>query len=327
MNPTFFDDDMTDGNSKDADALDRALDAMIRGDRRKAKRLAPEMRETVDRMFALAEVSGMSPAGAVRVNPASLIQWRNRVQFKQMISALSAVAAIVALAVAINATVPGFPSGNGSYGTTVPTSDASSDSTIHVEPLNSADCFVGPRTRAELQEILATTPSDADLPAMTPDGERVDSPILEDLDGTLRTWQACARYNDSLAAMTLESTGFIRRMIYADLYAVEPYSASTIDDILDGFLRTDEVYGRQITEQGYVDRWPVLVIDRTKPIDVSSEGDRIDVHVRMVSPLTGESGDGGMVTFVLEDGAWKIGLTERDLLTGSRYPTEHFIKD
>jgi hypothetical protein len=327
MNPTFFDDDMTDGNSKDADALDRALDAMIRGDRRKAKRLDPGMRETVDRMFALADVSGMSPAGAVRVSPASLLQWRNRVQFKQVVSALSAVAAIVVLAIAINAAVPGFPSGNGSYGTMVPTSDASSDSFIHVAPLSMADCDVAPRTRAELRGILSTTPSDADLPEGTPSEIKIDQDWIDALNDTLRTWQACARYNNSFAAMALESSGFIRRTIYPDLYAIDPYSETTIDEILDGYLRTDEVYSRQITEEGYVDRWSVLVIDQTKPIDVSKDEQRIDAHVRLVSPITGESHDAGMIMFAFEDGGYRIGLTERDLLTGSRYPTEHFIKE
>jgi hypothetical protein len=175
---------------------------------------------------------------------------------------------------------------------------------------------------------------------MTISDSEADSEVLDALDKTLRAWQACARYNDTSGAMTLESEGYVRRKIYPDLYTVDPYSDATIDEILDGFERTDEVYGARTPEPGEpANEWPVLVIDRTRPITVSEDGTRIDAYVNMVPIDNGNSqdvrdggdsprqADGGFVMFVLEDGLWRIAVTERDLLSGIRYPSEHFIED
>jgi hypothetical protein len=319
-----------------ADALDRALDDFVRGNRRRSKRLESNMGTTVDRVFALAEVGGMSGAGLVPGRPVrKLIPWPMR----QIVSVASTVAVVVILAVGINATFPGFRDQSTGLGTSIATMDAEDDQ-ISVHPLVPDDCRWGSRSREELHEILGIVPSDNDLPDMIVSDSDADPAVLDSLDETLRAWQACARYNDTFGAMTLESEGFIRRKIYPDLYTVDPYSDATIDEILDGFERTDEVYGARTPEPGEpANEWPVLMIDRTRPITVSEDGTRIDAYVNSVSIVDASSQDvrggddspgqwdSGFVMFVFEDGVWRIAVTERDLLLGIRYPSEHFIGD
>jgi hypothetical protein len=259
---------------------------------------------------------------------------------RQIVSVTSTIAAVIILAVGLNATIPGFRDQSTGLGTSIATVDAGEDDQISVHPLVSDDCRFEPRSREELHQILGVVPSDNDLPDMTISDSEADPAVVDSLDVTLRIWQACARYNDTFGAMTMESEGYIRRKIYPDLYTVDPYSDATIDEILDGFERTDEVYGARTPEPDEpANEWHVLMIDRTRPITVSEDGTRIDAYVNMVPTDNGDSqdvrdggdsprqADGGFVMFVLEDGLWRIAVTERDLLSGIRYPSEHFIED
>ena len=335
-NPDFNSD--IPNSERDANALDRALDEFVRGKRKQVRGLDQNLSSTIDRIFVLAEVSGMT--GAVQVpQPRRLLPWKVGIPVKQVVSITSTIAAVVILAIGINATVPGFRDQNAGLGTAVPTSDADFAPLILVEALAPGDCNVEPRSREELHEILSVVPSDQDLPWVGESDDQVDQATVDLLNQNLRTWQACARFNNTFATMVLETSGFIRRQVYADLYTVNPYSDATIDEILDGFLSTDMVYGARTPVPGdQPNTWYVLVVDESRPVNISENGDVIELFVNMVSPIVestddqrdsqpGDFGDGGFVRFDLEDGVWRIALTERDLLSGIRYPSESFVKD
>lgn len=306
-------------SNRDVRALDRALDDLVRGRKRRSVALGSGLGPTVNRVFDLAAMGGMS----FDDQPASQPVWW-RFPSKQWVSIGSTAATILILAIALNATVPAFRNqNNGIVGTAVETSEAQQSERYDVAALSPEDCTVEPRSRQELLDILATVPGSLGVPDMvSPVGEG-DENLIRELETTMRGWQACLRFNQSSSAMALESEEFIRRKIYPEPYVVEPYSKATLDEILDGYEATDTSYGSSTPIADAEDFWAVLQIDTSQPLSVSADGQRVDVYVRLVNPQTSFDAEWGYISLVMEGGLWRIAYTQLDIASGIRFEPKH----
>jgi hypothetical protein len=292
MNPDFYS-DLPNGEH-DANALDRALDDFVRGRRRQVNRLEPELATTVDRIFALADVSGMP--GATRTRPPRrLLPWKAGIPMKQVASVISTVAAVVILAIGINASVPGFRDQHAGLGTAVPTSDADEDSMVHP---GTPHCNVKPRTRAELVELLSHAPTEDPYSGGT--GKQVEGDIAA-LQESLDMLQSCWQMGDYWRAIAFLSDQYLRVQIYGSELIETPYSAQTINELIDGQI---EIYNnRSMVDPGST--YPRAIIDSE---NVRFDESGVDATVGFEMILDDQAIDAGNMsaTFVLVDGIWQI---------------------
>jgi hypothetical protein len=305
MNPDFYN-DLPNGE-RDANALDRALDEFVRGRRRQVNRLEPELATTIDRMFALAEVSGMN--GAIHTRPARrLLPWKAGIPMKQVVSVISTVAAVVILAIGINASVPGFRDQHAGLGTAVPTSDAEDGYQVSIAPLAPSDCNVEPRNRNEVVNILSVA-QDSDWYGMSDGPNLIDERTFRDLDEVLRQWQACRDYGQTFEWLNLVSSNYLRSEVYGMRFPRPIYSSSTLNEIIDGWVTTDELRHPD-AEGSFGGR--LLIVRNLESSPELTGNTRIDISVDILDTISGEIVDKGYVVFVYEQESWRISIVGVD---------------
>jgi hypothetical protein len=294
MDPDFYSD--IPNGARDADALDRALDDFVRGRRRRAKRLDSNLGATVDRLFTLAQVGGTT--GVMPSRPRrKLLPWPMR----QIVSVTSTIAAVIILAIGINATFPQFRDQSSGLATSIPTTDAEDDQ-LAVEPLTPADCNVEPRTREEVIAILSQAPSiDASLADRETPPVPAGAEVEAEIQGTIRAWQACWRFGDLWATYALESEQFIRRTVYGSDQIDIAYSEAALGELLQG---AERAYERRHLLGDSVDGSRHLLVPGSA---VLSENGTI-AHAELERyDQTGPVADTTIsAVFVLENGTWKL---------------------
>jgi hypothetical protein len=275
MDSDFYS-DLPDGE-RDASALDRALDDFVRGRRRRVNRLEPALGATVDRMFALADV-------------------------------ISTAAAVIILAIGINASVPGFRDQHAGLGTAVPTSDANDGYQISTLPLVLVDCDVEPRDREEVIDILSVDPG-SDWYGESRGPALIDDGTFSQLDEVLRQWQACRYYGQTFQWLNLVSSNYLRAEVYGLRFPRPTYELSTLNDIIDGWQETDEA---RSPEADRAVSGNYLIIRNLDTTPVLTGSTRIDINVDIVSTEDGSVTGSGYVVFAFELDSWRISIVGID---------------
>lgn len=332
------------GPTKAEETLDRALDAMVRGDHRgldALKATDPDLAESTAEVFSLATRGGFAQIDfGPDVLPA---EWRNHPTRtrRRLVTTLGAVAATIVLAIGLASAVPGvLPEGDGHTPTLAaldappaqdgatrpaidaeptvtlgelnaePTATADPSATGSTPPLSPDDCRVEPRTRNEVLEMLSVAPAQDPGPPGVREVSVSEIPA-EDLNRVYREWQACVRYGATWQAMALESPRFIRMDIYGywdfiGRYPVQvPYSTSTLNEILDGRELIDASQYSAWEEIGFPPL-PVLEIDESRPVLVSEDGTYITVSAIKLTSSDEAYPRDGYVSFELVDGRWLV---------------------
>jgi len=295
-----------------ADAFDKALDALGHGDRRKMRKVEPDMRDTVDRMFALADVAGIAPAGTKPAPERSRIR-----QFvRPAMTWVSAAAVILLLAVMVNRTFPESPLNSRSFGTTVVTPDGSRTVTpeearpdypvVNTVPLDVSECVVDPRPRDQVAAILGVPPKNGneDLPELY---DTTFSDIeWDDIQKSYREWQACLKNGRTYQAMALETVQFIGDDAYGSAAIVGlPFSDATIDALLD----VREAQDAQWVQQGssFTADSTLLMILPDGTVAASEDGTVVLVQVAWYNTRTTQRESApGTAVFQLVNDTWQI---------------------
>lgn len=193
-----------------------------------------------------------------------------------------------------------------------------------VDPVTSDECTVAPRSRADVLAILSSPPgSYADIvnaKHMRGPGQlTADDVSIDELNKVFREWQACVKFGSTWQYLALETDYMIRADIYgAQVFSrgplLEPYSQSTINDILDGRELVDHDRRTRWLEawrdQGISLPETVLVIDQSQDAQflVSEDGTYIaNVPVAKLNQVSGSQlPRNGTVDFELVNGQWMI---------------------
>ncbi|MGI8486175.1 MAG: hypothetical protein ACR2OU_18190, partial [Thermomicrobiales bacterium] len=188
-----------------------------------------------------------------------------------------------------------------------------------VDPVTSDECTVAPRSRADVLQILSSPPgSYADIFNAKNMHSGGDMPV-DKLNQVFREWQACVKFGSTWQYLALETDYMIR----ADIYGaqswdrgplLEPYSQTTINEILDGRELVDNDRRTRWLEvwqgQGISLPETVLVIDQSEKAQfgMSEDGTYIaSVGVTKLNQVNGEQWPrNGTVDFELVNGQWMI---------------------
>lgn len=292
-----------------ADALDRALDDFVHGSRRRVQRLEPDLRDTVERVFALAELGGMTASG---VRPVPIRRGLGRrPSLRQVLSVGSTIAAVLVLAVGIGIVIPRLQDDGGApeFAAGVPTATTEGSVPITVPSLRATSCDALPRDRVEVIDILTVNP-DADMYGAPGGVTSLDLPeTLDELDGVLHNWQACRFASQTYSALSLVSANYIRQAAYGRHMPRPKYSESTIEEIVSGWEYVD---AEQMLWDPAATGQAVIVRDTGAEIDVESAS-LVRVPVRMVDTISGEVLADGSIAFIYEQDAWRIYAVEIDV--------------
>ena len=255
------------------EALDRALDALVRGDGRALDRLGrldPALAGSVSDVYGLADLSEF---GGDPSYPKHLMATRRRLRRpsttrRRVMTTLATIAATITLVVGLATAIPAWvPDAEREAATLAaldapPVFDATTDETARAEATlpSPEDATIQSETEGERSAVVATQGDPP--PPLTPDdcaveprsrqevleilsvapatGNRIAPPELplddesrKDLDQALRGWRACTAFGLTGQAMTLETEQFIREDVYGDPKFPVAYSASTLNEILD----------------------------------------------------------------------------------------------
>lgn len=258
--------------------------------------------------------------------------WLGR--FQPVINATLAAALILALVTGVWRAVGGFGLGFGNGGNGSPTrlpglvSQAATPEATPVsdiEPagfvgLTQADCTVAPRTRDEMLTILSTAPSPegVSLPSEVRSPSpyrRADQETYDALQVAYSEWQACSLWHLTWEEAAMQSEERIRLDMYLTVRerlnsrtpydVVSPYSATTLNEILDGWEAADAVDREGWEAAGYDQMESFQIID-PETLEIAPDGGWASfVTIRL-------NEDGGSVPledqvyFVYQDGAWRL---------------------
>lgn len=263
-------------------------------------------------------------------------------RFQPVINVTLAVALILALATGLWRAGGSFDlgfggDGNGSRtrlaGLVSQASTPEASPVSDIEPagfvgLTQADCTVAPRTRDEMLSILSTAPSPEGVSLPSEGGDpspyrQADQKTYDALQEAYSQWQACSLWQMTWQEAAMQSEERIRLDMYltvrerlnsrAPYDVVSPYSAITLNEILDGWEETDtvrreerEAARREEREaKGFNTFGDFSVIDPATLKVATHGGWASFVTIRLTE-------DGGSVPledevyFVYQDGAWRL---------------------
>lgn len=276
------------------------------GDREALRELDPEMAATVIHMVGLADRSGHRRPNV----------WRQRV--RQAATIVAAVAAIVLVAFAgalgwrimqngddpapTQAALLDAPS------TPVPTPTPTDEVSGYIlPPLTPSDCSLVPRTSDEVMGLLATPPAPG-ARVMAAD-QPVETDVINDLNAVLRGWQACNESGDLYGAFAYESDQYIREEIYGNAAFDQPFSRTTLNEILSAWQRT---MSAEVEASGG-DFHAVWIVDASRDVLVSRDGTHIEAWVVPIDPRDGsieDSTEPARMMFIKEGGLWRIRIVD-----------------
>lgn len=216
------------------------------------------------------------------------------------------------------------------------------------QALTVEDCTVEPRSREEMHEVLSTLPETQPHPILDSDTES-EPPTLDNFyEGTeagvaltqdaydraqaaFFQWQACTTFYLTWQWAAVESDARIRDEVYMALNAngrgpygylntTEPYSETTLNEILDGWESSEAVSRDHLAENEFVATDRVFVIDPNS-VFYSADGTRLGGSAHLFiggvdSDTLPDDGTGEIrlsVSMVLENGAWRLEYQSYDL--------------
>jgi hypothetical protein len=289
----------------DEDALDAALERLVRGDRQGIDGLDPEMRATVDQMYRWADESDFrdEPLPKARRGPHGNVRW---------LSQVSGVAAAVLLGIIVVGT---FLVYDRSRGDPTPESffGASGDDlmdalpltplvTPDLPPLEPTDCAAEPRTSGEALDILATPPAHG---AAEPGSDAsIEGVTNDELNSALRGWQACLVFGDTFGAMAYESDQYLREHLYPTSHMSELPAGVTPDVFLSNRISADTIRAALFQANPEPASY---IVDTSVPPTSSQTWDWVQVNIVLVWPETNERQNPSIeATFIMEDGDLRI---------------------
>jgi hypothetical protein len=181
------------------------------------------------------------------------------------------------------------------------------------DQITSNDCDVEPRSREDVLQVLSVSTSEDGEALLAFDinmneGRTIDRETFDTLVDVHRAWLACAQYGKTYERLALEADNLIRARVYNTYgFQTTPYSTSTLEEILSGWVEVDKAGPGPIGVLNFYVQG--LVLDPTV-LFVSDDGTMISMTVSH-----GQSVDGvwrviesqvTTVEFVLEDGYWRI---------------------
>ena len=176
-----------------------------------------------------------------------------------------------------------------------------------IPPLTPSDCALAPRTQEDVMALLGTPPAPgarvmaADQPAATT--------VINDLNATLRGWQACNESGDLYGAFAYESDQYIREDIYGNAAFDQPFSKGTLNEILSAWQRT---MSAEVEASGG-DFHAVWMVDASRDVFVSRDGTHIEAWVVPIDPRDGsieDSTEPARMMFIKEGGMWRIRIVD-----------------
>jgi len=290
------------------DDLDRALNDWVQGYPSSLANFDKGTSDAVSQLYGWAQESDLPSYAHTILSPVSLPR---RVIDRRLLVTITSLAAAVILGAVMYGSVTRLLDNTRERDddvvveTIMAAIGTSPVSETHLEPLAAHDCAESPREPESVLVILGTPPAEG---AWMQSTESAVAPIVvEQLNETLRGWQACNVYGNTFGAMAYESDQFIREDVYGSSEILDSYSESTLTEMLDAKVKVDATLAES-TAGTQVD---LLVIDPNREVTISVSGELIEAWIVELSPVTGQAEDQpSRMVFELQDGRWLIRDTE-----------------
>lgn len=186
------------------------------------------------------------------------------------------------------------------------------------------DCTTPPRSREEMVSILSTTPSPdgISLPsegAEPSDYREVDQRTYDTLQDAYFQWQACTFWAMTWQVAATQSEERNRFDMYLTVRhpngrtpydTVTPYSAGTLNEILDGWEEADAA-DRVVWESvGFTQADEIWVIDPAS-LTIASDGSSASFLDTKLTRDRGSIPREHQVVFIFQDGSWRFDYRDR----------------
>lgn len=290
------------------DKLDKALNEWTQGYPSALANLDRRTNDAMSQLYDWAQASDLPTYAPTILNPNS---GPRRVFDRRLLVTITSLAAAVILGAVLYGSVTRLldttreRDDDGLVETIQAAAGTAPVSETQLDPLAVDDCAEPPLETDTVMTILSTAPAEGAWMQTT---ESAVAPnVVGQLNETLRGWQACNVYGDTFRAMAYQSDQFIRVDVYGSSAILDPYSESTLTEILDAKRKVDAALAES-TAGTLVD---LIVINENREVTISESGQFIEAWAVELSPVTGQAEDSpSRIVFQLQDGRWLIWDTE-----------------